>query len=110
MFRESSDLGSINAAVVVTSGNGVAFQVRTNTGVASTSTVVGGVTASCWLRLVRSTGNSFAGYYSSNGTNWTQIGSGASLLMSNDASAGMVVSAHNNAASCVATRSEERRV
>jgi hypothetical protein len=103
MFRESAAAGSINAAVVVTPSNGVAFQVRTNTGAASTSIVVGGVTAPCWVRLVRSTSNSFAGYYSLNGTNWTQIGSGASLSMSNNASAGMVVSAHNNAASCVAT-------
>lgn len=102
MLRDSAAAGAINAAVVLTAGNGVAFQVRTNTGGTSTSTVIGGVTAPRWVRLVRSAGNSFAGYYSSNGTNWTQIGSSAKLSMSTNALAGLAVTAHNNAASCTA--------
>jgi glucosylceramidase len=103
MIRESTAAGAINAAVVVTPGNGVAFQVRASTGGSSTSTVVAGVTAPLWVRLARLPGNSFAGYYSSDGANWTQIGSNTSLTMSNSACAGMAVTAHNNASNCVAS-------
>jgi hypothetical protein len=47
--------------------------------------------------------NSFAGYYSSDGAHWTQIGAGTTLSMSNSACAGLAVTAHNNASNCVAT-------
>ncbi len=102
MLRESLAAGAINAAVVVTPGHGLAFQVRTNTGGTSTSTVVAGLTAPIWVRLSRSADNSFAGYYSSEGANWTPIGTGAKLALSTNALIGLAVSAHNNAASCTA--------
>ena len=97
MIRESLAAGAMNAAVVVTASNGVAFQIRTATGAATTSTVASNLFAPQWLRLVRSATNTFAGYYSADGTNWTQIGTGVSLSMSNSAIAGLAVTAHNNA-------------
>ncbi len=103
MLRENTAVGSINAAVVVTAGNGVAFQVRSSTGGTSTSTVVGDIVAPCWVRLVRSADTSVAGNYSLDGTNWIQIGAVVSLPMSNSAGAGLAVTAHNNAANCLAT-------
>jgi hypothetical protein len=77
MLRGSAAAGAVNAAVLVTSSNGVTFQVRASTGGTSSSTAVGGVGAPRWVRLVRSAANSFAGYYSADGTTWTQIGSSA---------------------------------
>jgi glucosylceramidase len=101
MLRETAAAGARNATVVVTPGNGVAFQVRASTGAASTSTVLVGITAPCWVRLVRGPGNVFAGYYSSDASNWIQIGANATIPMGNNAMAGLSVTAHNNASNCV---------
>ena len=103
MLRDSTNAGAINAAVVVTAGNGVAFQLRTATGGASTSTAVAGVAAPSWLRLSRSAASLFTAYYSSDGVTWNQIGSSASPAMNNAALAGLAVTAHNPASNCVAT-------
>jgi glucosylceramidase len=103
MLRDSAAAGAINAAVVVTPGNGAAFQVRAATGASTTSTAASGVTAPRWVRLARSAGNSFAAYYSSDGANWTPIGGNTSIPLTNAALAGLVVTAHNNASNCVAT-------
>jgi hypothetical protein len=54
------------------------------------------------VRLAR-TGNSFAGYYSSDGLNWTQVGNTTVLSVSSNALIGLVVTAHNNASNCIAT-------
>jgi glucosylceramidase len=102
MLRESTNAGAVNASVVVTPANGVSFQIRSSTGGTSTSTTAGGVTAPCWVRLARSAANSFAGYYSSDGSHWTQIGASTTVTMSNSACAGLAVTAHNNASNCVA--------
>jgi glucosylceramidase len=102
MLRESTAAGARNAAVVVTASNGVAFQVRTSTGAASSSTVLGGIAAPNWVRLIRAPGNVFAGYYSSDGANWIQIGTNTGIAMSNNTLAGIAVTAHNNASNCVA--------
>lgn len=104
MIRESAAPGSVNASVVLSVSNGVSFQIRSSTGGTSTSSVVGGsaVKAPHWLRVTRS-GNQFAGYYSSDGTNWTQVGSTATLAMNGSALIGLGVTAHNNASNCVAT-------
>jgi hypothetical protein len=102
MLREGAAAGARNVAVVVTAGNGVAFQVRASTGAATTSTVLGGITAPRWVRLVRAPGNLFAGYYSSDATNWNQIGTNTLVSMINGVSAGLAITAHNNASNCSA--------
>jgi glucosylceramidase len=102
MLRESTNAGAVNVAVVITASNGVACQVRATTGGASTSAVVGGVVAPCWLRLVRTPGNSFTGYYSTNGAVWNLISATAALPMSNGVWAALVVTAHNNTSNCAA--------
>ena len=97
MFRDSLASNAMSIAVLLTASNGVAFQRRTSPGGGTTSTVVSGVPAPRWLRLVRTGTNNFSGYYSADGTNWTQIGTAISLTMSNSALAGLAVTAHNNA-------------
>jgi O-glycosyl hydrolase len=96
MIRESAAPGSMNAAVVVTAANGVAFQVRTSTGAATTSVTVPGVATPCWVRLVRSEGNVISGFYSQDGTNWLPIGNKIGLPLSTNAIGGLALSAHNN--------------
>ncbi len=103
MIRESAATNAMNAAVVVTPSNGVSFQRRASVGGGTTSTVIAGATTPEWVRLVRTATNSFAGYYSADGTNWTQIGSSINIPMSSSAVAGLAVTAHNNAALNTAT-------
>ncbi|HWD92020.1 MAG TPA: carbohydrate-binding protein [Verrucomicrobiae bacterium] len=103
MIRDSAAAGAMNASVVLAASNGVSFQVRPGTGNATTSTVVGVGTLKTplWLRLVRAA-NSFAGYYSVDGNNWTQVGASVPLALNNSALIGLAVTAHNNASNCVA--------
>lgn len=104
MIRDSLSAGAINATILITPSNGVTFQIRSATGGATTSTTVGGGTVSAprWLRLLRGSGNSFAGYYSSDGANWNQVGTATAVSMGNNPLIGLAVSAHNNASNCVA--------
>ncbi|MEI8291498.1 MAG: immunoglobulin domain-containing protein [Verrucomicrobiota bacterium] len=95
MIRESTAAGSINAAVLLTPGNGVTFQRRTSTGGSTTATIVGGVTVPRWVKLVR-TGNSFAAYYSPDGVAWTQIGTSQTITMASSATLGLAVTSHND--------------
>lgn len=103
VVRDGTAAGAINAAVVVTSGNGVAFQIRAAAGGTSTSTIVGGVAAPSWVRLVRTAGGAISGYYSTDGAHWTQVGSSVALSLGNGSYAGLAVTAHNNSLNCVVT-------
>lgn len=96
MIRESPASNAPNAAVVITAGNGLEFQRRSGAGAGTTTIVITGPTTPTWVRLVRSAGNSFAGYYSADGTNWIQVGTNVAIAMSNNATAGLAVTAHNN--------------
>jgi len=96
MFRDSLASNAMSVAVLLTASNGVAFQRRTSTGGGTTSTVISGVLAPRWVRLVRMGTNNFSGYYSADGTNWTQIGTTISLTISSLTLAGLAVTAHNN--------------
>ncbi len=103
MIRDNTTTGAVNAAVVVTPENGVAFQVRNANGAVTTSVTATGVRAPCWVRLVRSARNVITGYYSSDGTNWQQVGNQIGLALSTNAMAGLAVTAHNNSALGMAT-------
>jgi uncharacterized protein YccT (UPF0319 family) len=102
MVRNGTAPGATFADVVLTPTNGVAFQYRNATDGQSNGTTVTGVTGPVWLKLVRS-GNSFSGYYSTNGTTWAQIGTTQAITMPASVRAGLMVTAHNNSALATAT-------
>ncbi len=102
MYRETTAANSRFAAVYVTPGVGVIFQRRTASGGSTASTVVSGITAPRWVRLVR-TGNNFAAYYSSNGTSWTQIGSTTAITMATAVQLGLCVTSHLDGTLCTST-------
>ena len=102
MFRNDNSAGSINATVVITAGNGVAFQWRLSTGAATTSANISGLTAPIWVKLTRA-GNNFSGYYSVDGQTWNQIGATQTVSLNTNILAGLAVTAHNNAALNTAT-------
>src|SRR5207237_162541 len=74
MYRTSLNINSAHVTVVVTPGKGVAMQYRPTTG--GTSAMAAqllGITAPTTVRLDRS-GNTFTGYWSSDGSVWHQLG------------------------------------
>ena len=84
-------------AIYVTPGNGVSVQCRTATGASAVDLGrFAGITAPYWVKAVRS-GASFKGYYSANGTTWTQLAS-TNITMANIVTAGLAVCSHDNAA------------
>jgi fibronectin type 3 domain-containing protein len=92
MARASLSDNSINAITRTygSSPNVYKFGYRTTTG-GSTSSIGAGSNSypNSWVRLVRS-GDTFTGYYSSNGTSWTNIGS-VSLNVGSTMYVGMAV-------------------
>jgi glucose/arabinose dehydrogenase/regulation of enolase protein 1 (concanavalin A-like superfamily) len=98
MIRETLTSGSKHAFMALTPSNGLTFQRRTTTGGSSSATPGGSATAPYWVKLIRS-GSTFTGYKSSDGTNWTQVGS-VTISMSSSIYVGLAVSAHNNSTLC----------
>ncbi|HXR08786.1 MAG TPA: carbohydrate-binding protein, partial [Candidatus Acidoferrum sp.] len=93
MIRESTSANAANAFVGVTPGNGVTWQCRSSTGGGTTSNSTTGLSAPCWVKLVRS-GNTFTGYGSPDGSNWTQLGS-TTFTMAATAYIGLAVTGHD---------------
>jgi hypothetical protein len=100
MIRETLDGDSKHAMMVVTPGNGTAFQRRTTTGGSSDHTAGSYVTAPYWVKLVRS-GNTFTGYESSDGSTWTEVDS-VSITMVTDVYIGLAVTSHSDGDLCTA--------
>jgi hypothetical protein len=96
MFRNDSTAGSANVSIVQSYGNGVSFQWRNTAGGNSSFSAVGGINPPVWLKLVRSAGT-FTGSYSTDGSNWVQVGS-QPVTMNSNVLAGLDVTAHNNSA------------
>jgi glucosylceramidase len=97
MFRGSSPADSVNVSMQVSPNGAVYFAYRTATGGASAGAGWTGSGSPKWLKLVRS-GTNFSGYYSSNGSAWTQLGATVTIPMASDMLAGLAVSAVNNSA------------
>ncbi len=100
MIRETLNSDSKHASCFVTPANGCAFQWRGTTG-GSSGNSNGGNSGPCWLKLVRR-GNTFTGYRSSDGNNWTKCGE-QNISMGSSCYIGLAVTSHNTSASCTAT-------
>jgi len=94
MIRESLDPGAVNAFIAVTPGNGATWQYRSSTGGGTTYNNTTGLSAPYWVKLVR-TGNTFAGYRSPDGVNWTLQGS-ATFTMASSAYVGLALTSHDS--------------
>ncbi|HVZ55292.1 MAG TPA: discoidin domain-containing protein [Chitinophagaceae bacterium] len=105
MFRESLAPGSRHAFLALTSGNGVAFQNRTQTDGFSNNVNTGpGTSAPYWLRLDKK-GSLYTAYMSVNGSTWTQVGNpvDAGFGAGTPVYAGLALTSHNNDVLSVAT-------
>jgi SdrD B-like domain/Carboxypeptidase regulatory-like domain len=106
MIRQSLDAGSPQASVFATPGNGVVFQDRETQGGQSNSWSASnsygcGSSTPVFVKIVRD-GNTLTGYDSSNGVNWTEVGTDT-IDMSQSVYIGLAVTAHNNSAVATAT-------
>ena len=101
MIRETLAANSKHAMMVITPGNGLAFQRRLTTGGLTIHTPGALVAAPYWVKIVRA-GNTLSGYSSSNGTTWTLVGSDT-VPMAASVYVGLPLTSHNAAAVCTAT-------
>ena len=101
MIRESLDMGSTHATVVVTPGSGISFQRRLLTGDVSTNTDAAGLTAPYWVKLTR-TGSTFTAQHSPDGVKWVDltVSPAITITMANDVYIGLAVCSHDAAAAC----------
>ncbi len=101
MFRDSSAANGAFAAVVVTPSSGVIFEWRSTDGASTNTATVTGVTAPIYLRL-NQIGGQFTGYYSSNGTSWTKVGTTQNVTLGASDLAGLVATSHASGTSTTA--------
>ncbi len=92
MMRETLDANSRHAFMLVSAGRGLAFQRRTATGGASTSTSGGSGTSPSFVKLSRS-GNTITAQKSVDGVTWTTVGTQSSTMTST-IYVGLAVSSH----------------
>jgi hypothetical protein len=112
MIRETLDPDSAHAMMVITPGQGAAFQFRPAKGSQSVNvSFATRVTAPCWVQLVRvpvASSFNFVGSVSTDGVKWMQVGS-TTFAMAANAFSGMAVTAHTDGINfllqdlCVAT-------
>jgi len=96
MIRESLSASAAHAMMAVTPGNGTAFQRRPVTGGSSLHQAGPAAAAPYWVRLVRQ-GNLFSAYASSDGSNWTLVGT-ETIAMASDVYIGLAATSHNDGA------------
>ena len=99
MFRNSLDPADMEASVLVTPGDGIVFESRSAYGGTTSSTAVTNLTAPYWVQLTRS-GNSFSASCSSNGLNWTSIGTAVTIPMATNVLVGLSATSHTNGFLC----------
>jgi hypothetical protein len=93
MIRQSLAANAANAATILTTSGGTFMQYRTTAGGGSGQAGGPGYTAPCWVRLTRS-GNNFTSAVSTDGSNWTNIGTQA-VTMTGTVYIGLVVNPHD---------------
>jgi hypothetical protein len=98
MVRESLAEGSRHAFIAITSGNGVAFQNRTETdGVSYNENTGADIKAPYWLKMIIN-GSNYTGYMSPDGLTWTQVGNTVNAGFGNGQPvyAGLAITSHDN--------------
>jgi hypothetical protein len=101
MFRQNLSQNTRNAHMLITPGNGLAFQRRLTPNAFTQHTTGALVPAPYWVRLVRA-GDLFSAYSSPDGVTWTLVGSDT-IAMPTTLYVGLSLTSHNNAALCTAT-------
>ncbi|HUC77187.1 MAG TPA: hypothetical protein VMS04_17935, partial [Vicinamibacterales bacterium] len=101
MIRNDLTASAMHAALVVTPGNGVAFETRTPAGQITTYTASTGA-APMWLKLVLS-GSTITASTSADGVSWTAVGTQSLSLAGSSVYVGLAVTSHADGTLCTAT-------
>lgn len=101
MIRNTLDANSQHVMMIVSAGQGLAFQRRVIRGGVSTHTPGQSAGVPYWVKLVRRK-NSFSGYESVDGTVWKRVGT-ENILMSDSVYVGLAVTAHHDGVICEAS-------
>jgi beta-xylosidase len=103
MVRETLTAGSTNVYTGLGNQSLIYFDERVTTGGLTTSqSTVSPVALPIWLKLARS-GNTFSGYLSNDGLNWTQVGTSQTVSMAANVYIGLAVNSATNSALATAT-------
>ncbi len=100
MFRDTLNPDSKYVMMAISSKNGAIFQRRTTEGVVSEQDSQAGIKAPYWVRVGR-LGNNFYGYLSSNGSQWSSIGS-VTITMATNPYVGLCLTSHDVEEKCEA--------
>jgi regulation of enolase protein 1 (concanavalin A-like superfamily) len=101
MIRESLNTDSKNAIMEISASAGQScFQYRSATAGTTNTSAKLAASAPRWVRLTRA-GNLLAGSISTDGANWTPVGS-ATFSMTSEIYIGLAVTSHDNAQTCEA--------
>src|SRR5580658_5784515 len=102
MLRGSTAADAQFVDVSVTPSNGIDMQYRSAVGGSATDLArIAGVAAPYWV-MITSSGNTYTGYASPDGSNWTEVGS-ISVTMPATATAGLHDCSHSTTALCTST-------
>jgi regulation of enolase protein 1 (concanavalin A-like superfamily) len=101
MIRETLDPASTNALSQCWSGS-VSFWDRPTTGGSTTTQGGSAVSPPYWVKMIRTSGV-FYGYSSADGVTWTQMGTGQTITMAQNAYVGLAVSSYSNSTLATAT-------
>jgi regulation of enolase protein 1 (concanavalin A-like superfamily) len=102
MIRDGLTGDAKNIFVLLTPANGAFLQKRSATGGSTYSaTGTGSEGTPYWIKLTR-VGNTYAGYVSADGADWTLLDSASSIAMDGTDYVGLAVTSHNVAALCTA--------
>jgi hypothetical protein len=94
-IRDCLNADAANVFIGMTPSNGVVFEHRSSDNIpGSFDNNVTNPVVPCWVKLVQS-GSTFAGYYSTNGVSWTQLGT-TTVSMAGPEYVGMAVCANDN--------------
>ncbi|MHB9024322.1 MAG: Ig-like domain-containing protein [Armatimonadota bacterium] len=103
MMRQDTAAGAKAASsLFAPSNNKVFFHYRTSTDGNTSTKSSNAAAAPYWVRLVRA-GNTLRAYKSANGANWTQVGSGATVSMTDPLLVGLAVTSGTTAETLTAT-------
>ena len=94
MLRKTLGEGSRNVALLLSVHDGLRLFYRSNGDGATDVSTTNDVATPAWVKLVR-TDNTFTGYTSSNGKEWSQVGSSVWVDMPSKILAGLAVTAGN---------------
>ena len=101
MIRETLDPGA-NHVYVFDYSSSIWMTERTTTGASSSYNSLGSGTLPYWIKLARS-GNVFTMYGSTDGVNWTQLGTSQTVTMAQSVYAGLAVTSRSTSALATAT-------